>query len=757
MYQFSAFGPYRGCTGYDTLMRSFLREWYAQGHQMATVEFEKWSNMRGPTEIDPILQETDAHAKNGDIDCQFHINFSLLDQTRLNPNIMNVCYTMFESSKICPQWVEGAKRLDLIVVPTEFNRKTFAESGIPANKLAVCPCPLDIEKITTPVPIVGLKAFGGEDIMKYKHRFLNCSEFINRKNVEQLIQVWCDETKETDDACLILKLNSNSGVKLDFFKQKVEQCVKNKKCAPIFLFTKFINDNLMLALYQNCTHYISMSFGEGWGLSESTCGVLGKRVLAPRSTAFLDYLNEENSYPIQVNTIRANQDGPTAGYYFNSNWYNPIIYSARRNIRLSIKEANEGESKKGPLLAKQLKEKCDSFKVAAKLLSIIDKHNPKKSNNPLGASDYKKHDYNFMLVCKSYDTKCGIADYSKNLWNAANVEANKRLYKGNIVIKGEAVDYTRVMEENDIHVMNIQLEYQFISPRRLRLLLDYCVNTGIKPCVTLHTVNPRAYDYHEAMLETNCNVVVSSKTMADVLTSRCGFDPKNVKVIPMGINKVGVTTAKKRDDNFIRIGFFGFTYFHKGIDKLVQYMGEYGANKQCIVFSTKPENDRGYFDKVKGMFDKANKGNMQWVTEYLDENVIIEGLSTCDVIFLPYSEYGGVGVSAAVRTCLKAGVPILAFENSFFKDVVKDSNLIEWVGNDPDDFNDWSDHLNQYLDVLAKSKDQVKGVYEQNRDKFLEVYSWENMASRYLEHFNDLITPPKSNLLVDEIKKVEIL
>lgn len=753
MFNFSIFSPLRGITGYDTLARNFIKEWYAQGHQMATIEFDTWSNFRGPTEIDHVLKETEEHAKRGDLDCDFHINFSLLDQVRLNPNIMNICYTMFESNRICPQWVEGAKRLDLIVVPSEFNKRTFAESGIPANKLVVCPCPLDIQKITTVTPNLGLKAYSGEDIMKYKHRFLNCSEFINRKNVEQLIQVWCDETKETDEACLMLKLNSNSGVKLDFFKEKVDQLVKNKKCAPIFLFTTFVSEQVMLALYQNCTHYISMSFGEGWGLSESICGILGKRVLAPKSTSFLDYLNEENSYPIQVNTIRAIQDGPTAGYYANSNWYNPIIYSARRMIRTSIKDANECESKKGPLLASQLKEKCDSFKVAARLLSIIDKYKPTKSK-VLGPCDYKKYDSNHMIICKSIGTKCGIADYTNALFESCGAQTNKKLFRGNILIKGESVDYTQVLEENDIHVCNIQLEYQFISPRRLKFLLDFCNNSGIKVCVTLHTVNPRAYDYHEVLIENNCNIIVSSNEMARVLTTRCGFNKDKVKVIPMGITKTNVTTPKVRDDKLIRIGFFGFTYFHKGIDKLAEYMGQYGSDKQCLVFSTKPENDKGYFDKAKGIFDKANKGNMQWVTEFLDEKIIIDGLSTCDVIFLPYSEYGGVGVSAAVRTCLKAGVPILAFENSFFKDAVKESNLIEWVGNDPDDFNDWSAHLNIYLEQLAKDKDNIKATYLKNRDKFLDVYSWENTAAKYLEHFNTLITP---ELIPVETGKVEIL
>lgn len=736
--QFSLYGPLHGVTGYDTVVRAFIKEWYYQGHTMAAAEFEKWSNLKMMSDIDQILHEVKTMPA---FEPEFHINFCLLEQAKLNLNAPNIIYTMFESNKIPEMWVRESSKLDLVVVPTEFNRKSFVDSGIPESKVAVCPCPLDIQKIKS-AGTLNIKTHTGEEYMKYKHRFLNVSEFIQRKNVEQLIQCWLDETKETDDACLLLKLNSNSGFRLDFLKAKIDTWVANKKSAPIFIYTDFLSEASMLSLYNSCTHYITTSYGEGWGLGESTCGVLGKRVIAPQSSAFTEYLNVDNSYPVMCQKIRAMQDGPTAFYYAGSDWWGPLVYSVRRVIRKSINEANEGENKKGALLSKQLIEKCDSFRVANRLLNQIKNITPKRGK-VLVPVNKEQLNYNFLMVCKSLGTPCGIADHSFNLFKSTNTEENKKLYSGNLLIRGEPVEYNAILEGNDLHVLNLQLEYQFASPARLELLLKYCNNSDIIPTITMHTVNPQAYSYHDVMANNRCNIIVSSGKMKRLLYDRCGIkdehDHKVVKVIPMGMTKDNITSFKTRDDGKFRIGFFGFCYFHKGIDKLIDYMSQASGDKQCLILSSKPTNDRGYFEKMNSFSKKVNKGNISWIPDYLEEAQIVDALSSCDLIFLPYSEYGGVGVSAAVRTCLKAGVPIVGFDNSFFRDVVHDSKLIEFVGSNPDDYCQWSTNLEGYIANMQKDLQAFKTAYVEKRDQFVNDYSYDNVAKMHLEYFRELV------------------
>ncbi len=740
---FSVFGPYKGVTGYDSVLRGFLKPWHNQGHNVTLIEHSKWSLTRTNTMIDSLIQKMES-SPGSNLD--FHLNFCLLDQSQLNPSTPNFIYTMFETDKICPDWVDAASRVDGIIVPTEWNKQVFIKSGIPEDKVHVCPVPLDIDFILNHPVNFGIKEFDNSDITRFKHKFLHCAEYITRKNLDGLLSAWCDETKPEDDACLILKLNSNSGLKTDFITAKIKEKSKRKPCAPIYVFTEFLSEEQMLGLYRFCTHYITCSYGEGWGLSESICGVLSKKVIAPNATAFIDYLNKENSYPTMGQWVAASQQGPTSRYYVGSRWFAPLYFSTRKNIRTSINDANNGDNSKEKKLSQQLIEKCDSYNVADRLVEIVRNFNPKKSRIVPKISN--KKELNLLMTCKSLNTKCGIADYSLALYKAIQSH-NSTEFGGSLLIRGESVAYRSEIDKNDLHIVHLQLEYQFITPKRLDLLLKYLKNSGITPVVTLHTVNPRCYDYHEVLERNNCPIVVSSQVMKDSLITKCGFLRKIdgkfafcdnlIKVIPMGINNEAVTKPVKRPSTSKpRIGFFGFCYFHKGIDKLIRYMQTYGDGKECLILSTKPENDSGYFNTAQELMKNA-KSNISWMSEYLTEDKITQALSTCDVIFLPYSEYGGLATSAAIRTCIKAGVPIVAFDTSFFRDVVHEEDLVKFIHNDPNDFETWSNNLNEYLHHNAKNEFHKAG-YLSKRDLFLAKYSWENVAKMHLDYYHELLS-----------------
>ncbi len=738
------FGPFRGLTGYDSLVRTYIEELVNQGHNVQTIEFERWSNTRTNTEIDALLEKT----CNANISPDVHLNFCLLDQTRLNPHTANLCYTMFESDAICSSWVDCAQRLDKVIVPTEFNFKSFASSKagekrelcIAPDKLEVCPVPLNIKKLFGADAEFKMMGYGGVDILKeYKHVFLNVSENIPRKNIEGLVRAWIDETKPEDNACLVLKLSSNFAFKLEFFGEKLRELIKEKKCAPIYFLGDFLSDKQMLALYRQCTHYISCSFGEGWGISESICGALGKRLVVPRSTAFSSYLTDDTAYLTMVSSVPAVQDGPTQRYYSNSNWYAPVTFSVKKMIRKSIKDAEAGDLSKCIAVAAKLQNMCDVTKCTQRLVEIAQNiqsttHRSTYINgeslfNPVRTPS-SPQEMNVSVICKSLGAKCGIADYTSELVNQFGNESNKGKFQNPLILNGESCGYRAVFDRNDVHVVNLQLEYQFISPANLANFASYCKNSNIKLIVTLHTVNPRCFDYHEVLMNYNVKVIVSSQVMADCLTKRCGFSPENVKVIPMGISPNHVMKpAEKKTDDF-RIGFFGFGYQHKGIDRLLRYMVDH-QESNALVLSTKPTNDQGYFDRL---LQSSQIPNVRWVTEHLPEPSVVRGLRSCDLIFLPYSEYGGLATSAAIRTCLKAGIPIAAFDTCFFNDVVGESGLVKFVGNNPANYQDWSTKLTEYINELKNNK-QLYTEFVERRDKFVQDYSWTKVAGLHLDYF----------------------
>jgi len=724
MANFAAFGPYRGVTGYDNVMRNFILGWWNNMHNVRLMEFKEWSNFRAQTEIDPILEQYEKNTNP----INYLLNFSLLDQTRLEIASRNMCYTMFEADGICDLWVKSVEPLDLVVVPSEFNKKSFMISGVPETKLVVCPCPLNIDKIMQP-PLVTKLADGLECINNYSKRFLNCSEFVTRKNLENLIRLWCEETKSTDDACLVLKLNSNSGMKLDFFREKVQHILKGNKCAPIYILTDFLTEAAINSLYHWCTHYISMSYGEGWGMSESICGVLGKTLIVPNHSAYTAYATPETAYLINSQVIPAICDGPVAKYYSGLRWFAPIKFSAKKQLRAAL---NDNSNDKGLALSAKLKDMCDLNKVSQQLVDIMENHSYRRSTTIVKPKEDEK--LNLAMFCKSAGTKCGIADYTTMLYAGFNENAT---HLANSLLAGnEAIYYPTVLDKYNIHVAHLQLEYQFISPKRLEVMAKYCRDSNIKFVVTMHTVNPRAWEYHEIMVRNNINIIVSSPIMRDILINNCGFaqNADKITVIPMGIKPNGCIKPEKKLEK-PTIGFFGFCYFHKGVDKLAQY-AKTRPDVNFLVMATKPDNDSGYFQQCKDFVKRLDLNNFNWIEEYLSENEIIKKLSECNAILLPYSEYGGYGVSAAVRTSLKAGTPIMTTKNSFFMDVVHYEGLLHFVGDNADKLNEWIPKANAFLQQALKP--EYSAEFIRVRDLFVEKYSWKNIAIQTQEFYNKL-------------------
>jgi hypothetical protein len=55
---------------------------------------------------------------------------------------------MFETDRLPEEWAAHLRQMDWVWVPTEFNRQTFAESGVPSERILVVPGALDTARYT---------------------------------------------------------------------------------------------------------------------------------------------------------------------------------------------------------------------------------------------------------------------------------------------------------------------------------------------------------------------------------------------------------------------------------------------------------------------------------------------------------------------------------------------------------------------------------------------------------------------------------
>jgi glycosyltransferase involved in cell wall biosynthesis len=289
-------GPFRGGTGYDYHTRSFVRELVRLGVRVQLEELAQWSRPLPPHLQDPFFERLTAA-----VDSSILLQFVMPHQVVVRPGLRSVNYTMFETTRIPPHWAAHAQRCALTVVPTRSGRDAWTASGVPADRVAIVPLGVRAGLAAAGVAPLPLQDARGRPVSAYRHRFLSVAELIPRKNLLGLIETWMRTTTPHDDAVLILKTNAFRPQLGELFAADLAALMRRlgktpADCAPICCVTEYLPDAQMPSLYETATHYVSMSCGEGWDLPMTEAAAAGLALIAPRHSAYLDYLDDDCAY-----------------------------------------------------------------------------------------------------------------------------------------------------------------------------------------------------------------------------------------------------------------------------------------------------------------------------------------------------------------------------------------------------------------------------------------------------------------------------
>lgn len=740
----SFFGPVNGPTGYDEATRSFITELFIRGHWLTVEPHLRWTAdvvKHGHEEILKMCQDVQYP-----VDVDFHVNVCLPDQAKRLPHAVNVCYTMFEASKAPPLWVEASKSLDLIVVPTEWNRDAFIDSGMDPNKLRVCPLGASPAIYHPETPKLAIVTDRGKAFGDYTHRFLCVQELVSRKNVPALIRAWLRAVRLEDNACLLLKLGSHSGDKLGRFRQRITEGLTAEERhllgETVLFYSRVLDDQYMAPLYSACTHYITMTCGEGWGLPENKAGLMGKYLIAPDHTGLAAYVNDQTAYVLPWKAAPADQEGPTRRLYEGADWYRPDDDAAVVAIRRSIDDAAAGDRSRPTALREHLLAHGTTAHSAERLVDILRDYQQQRRVPYRTSGQFK----NVLMHVQTLGTPCGIANYTQKLYQEMLRQLHAEKAGNGILTGNEAYGLLDLVDRNTVDVVHIQLEYQFMTEQRLQHLLEQLRRRGIKSVVTMHTVHHRAAGLNYVVAQHADAIVVSSELMRRLMLD-LGAEPAQVHVIPMGCDivaaKQSAAPAYDGQRPFV-LGFYGFSYFHKGIDAILLSLKAlsrlFGAHAvQARIYSVKPKQDSvGYFERCVRLIQALGLcEDVQWDSRYQEEQQVIEGLRQTDLIVLPYSEYGGKGISAAGRSVMQAGVPLVLTANSFFDDLLNAPGLAVSVHTPQDLPAMLISYLRDVRTDLTIHQDNI-AAYASARDKFFTANSWAECACKHLKLYNAL-------------------
>lgn len=345
-------GPYTGPTGYDHHVREFVRELVKQGVTVELVDFPEWGPARLPREMREPWFETLTEPSKG----RTVLHFKLPERVEPEPGRLNVDFTMFEATRIPAHWAEAGRDHDLIVVPTESSRQAWLNSGVPDEKLRICPLGVSPDFFKEGIPPLKLTGDGGRSLNDYGTRFLNVSEIGPRKNLRGLLAAWLRATTPLDDAVLVLKLGayqpgSSSGALLALQAAERETGKSMDQAARIHFLNALYPDADLPRLFAFATHYISLSHGEGWDLSMVEAAASGLKLIAPDHSAYRAYLTPEIATMLPSREVSAEVPGNANHYFVGANWWEPDADSAVRAIRDAIDGADDDKTSPRPHIA----------------------------------------------------------------------------------------------------------------------------------------------------------------------------------------------------------------------------------------------------------------------------------------------------------------------------------------------------------------------------------------------------------------------
>lgn len=218
-----------------------------------------------------------------------------------------------EGTTCNPEWIDRINQMQLIIVPSEFTKKTFEDTATQSGKAITTNIQVISEyfddvvysnkNVTTSIPAL--------DSITEKNAFLMCGHWLqgnlgeDRKNISGALHCFFtafkDKQKSTQPA-LVLKTSGATYSVTDRWEieNKIEQ-VRNMfgneihKLPPVYLLHGDLTNAEMNALYNHPKIKAMVSFtkAEGFGRPLLEFSSTGKPILAPHYSGQADFLKKE--------------------------------------------------------------------------------------------------------------------------------------------------------------------------------------------------------------------------------------------------------------------------------------------------------------------------------------------------------------------------------------------------------------------------------------------------------------------------------
>jgi glycosyltransferase involved in cell wall biosynthesis len=548
------------------------------------------------------------------------------------------------------------------------------------------------------------------------------------------------------------------------------------------VFTGHIDDDTLLKLYNLCYLLVFPSLCEGFGLpilEAMSCGVpaIGSNCTSiPEVIGRSDALFDPTSSDSLANKLSEVLKSPS--FYQDLKHHAELHsknFSWQRSAQIAINVFeelfNESKNNQKTISKSSVSRNTLLKSIASTLESNISDNIKREYASTIAVNEFLtntigKVDSLSPLDCMkesiglitTWNTKCGIATYSKYLMRAFPIPYHVFAPNSCMLVQADEDFVTRCwnVEEDDLnHLLSkiieqhiscliIQFNYGFFNFISLSNFIDELQKLGVSVYVELHsTVDPPEHISNKKLSELadvldKCTRLLVHSDSDVKRLNKIGLS-FNTFILPHGVNQPipsNLVTFHKEKGDFV-IASYGYFLPHKGLLELITAFYEMSVNQpdiKLLLVNAEypvPESVALIIEAQNLVNNFSMQHRVTFITEYLSDEESIGYLKKADLIVYPYQKTGESS-SAAVRLGLATKIPVAVTPLEIFSNVcdsvhflpgTKISNLVEG--------------LTVLKSKILQQNPKLDSV-RKNCERWLSVYDYTNITKQlYRDIFHD--------------------
>ena len=291
-------GPLLSISGYGVHARQICRWAFSQDFHVTT-DITRWGKTPWYTDrdecdglVDKIMEASSPLENKPDY------SFQIMLPNEWSPTLAKKNFgvsAIVEADKCNPNWVVACRRMDHVIVPSEFAKRCLVNSGLKSKRVTVIPESFMDACLEEPTQLD--LAFETENNYLVFGQISGDYE-TDRKNTGITLALLCDIFKNSPDTGIIIKTNMGGNSSVDRFttRKKMEQILKQVRSGPfpkVYFLHGYLNEKEVSSLYKHpkVKGLISLTHGEGFGLPLLEAAACGLPVCATNWSAHTEFLN----------------------------------------------------------------------------------------------------------------------------------------------------------------------------------------------------------------------------------------------------------------------------------------------------------------------------------------------------------------------------------------------------------------------------------------------------------------------------------